>query len=191
MLNQRNDFFKMLILLAALAFSAASDASVTPLLQPGDYTVVSTDLYTRIDIVKKEAAQNVYASMRLQEVEQENQSGSKSKYKSFVNKPNDNKPPDLFFWCGTTETSDYSCYFQIQKNETERLFESPLATSLKLNAVSDSKKWMEALPLQGNPNSRIISALIIENFLETYCEESSLNNEDICHVTIYKEAELK
>ena len=191
MLNQRNDFLKMLILLAALAFSAASDASTAPRLKSEDYTVVSTEQYTRIDIIKKEAAQNIYALMRLPEAEQENQNGSKSKFKSFVNKPNDNKPTDLFFWCGTTETNDFSCYFQIQKNPSERLFESPMATSLKLNALSDSKKWMEALPLQADPNSRVISSLIIENFLETYCEQSSLNNEDICHVTIYKEAELK
>lgn len=189
MLNKPDNFIKMLLLLSALAFSATADALYRPCPPKqvtSDYSVTSTDHYTRIDILNLQMAQNIYSAMRLQEEEHGNQNGGKSKYKSFANKPNDNKPTDFLFFCGTTESSTFSCYFQIEKNDTDRLFESPSVTSLKLNAVSGSKQWTESLPLSTDTSGRIISILIIENYLETYCEKSSLNDEELCHITIYK-----
>ncbi|MEK6773567.1 MAG: hypothetical protein AABY64_06485 [Bdellovibrionota bacterium] len=179
------NFLKMLILLSALAFSAAVDASALfpqqdPLASP-DYVVSSNDLYTRLEVVNQQISEKIYSSMRLPETEQRGENNVTSKFKSFVN-----NATDIFFFCGNIENTSYSCYIQIKKTNSDRLFESPSTTSLKLDAKSDSKKWSEALPARGNPADRIISSLIIENFLETYCEKSSMNNEEICHITIYK-----
>ncbi len=174
-------YFKMLILmifgLSLFLVEAQADDQITP----ADYRSYSTNEHTRLEIVNVQKAQEIYNLMRLPELEQTPTPAENNKFKSFSNSTS-----DFFFFCGAVEGNSFVCYFQIKKVASDRLFESPSATSLKLNTASDSEKWSEILPAQTSPDGRNISSFIIENYLETYCEKSSANGETICHVTIYK-----
>lgn len=176
---------KMLVLLSALTISSLGISETTPTPTPPpaqpslDYIVTSDENYTRLQIINEALGLKIYELMRLPETKQKD---GLSQFKTFSNVTS-----DLFFFCGTQEKNPFACYIQIKKVPSDRLFESPSTTSLKLNLASDSVKWADALPQQSGSNPRSISALILENYLETYCEKSSLNDEAVCHVTIYKE----
>lgn len=183
-MSKKVAFLKVLSLTLLCAFSFIQQSQAQGEIfhfETPDYKVESTDEYTRLEITNLDKAGEIYTRIRIPESEQTFGTLTNNKFKAFSNVTS-----DLFFFCGIIENNPFACYFQIKKVKSERLFESPTATSLKLTPSSDSQKWAEALPLQNAQDGRSISALIIDNFMETYCEKSSATGETLCHVTIYK-----